>query len=133
MWNSKSLKIQKMFQNCFIILELQNSFTKCHNPSLKECEDDTHTPKMGTWESSGTFKNSKLDCRGQNTLPWGVLYTVGKVLKRRCCKWPRMNHLDICSTSYVQKKGRPLKVGNRLDPDACSQSATHCWKALKES
>ncbi len=36
-------------------------------PLLKECEDDTHIPKMGTWESSGTLKTSKLDCRGQNT------------------------------------------------------------------
>jgi hypothetical protein len=28
---------------------------------------------------------------------------------------------------------RPLKVGNRPDPNVCSGSATHCWKALKES
>ncbi len=27
MWNSKTLKIQTMFQNCFTILELQESFT----------------------------------------------------------------------------------------------------------
>ncbi len=26
----------------------------CCNPTLRECEDKTHTPKMGTWESSGT-------------------------------------------------------------------------------
>jgi hypothetical protein len=38
-----------------------------------------------------------------------------------------MSHLDICSISYGKKKGResnwqfdsrPLKVGNRPDPDA---------------
>jgi hypothetical protein len=75
--------------------------SNCRNPTLKECEDDTHIPKMGTWESSGTLENSKLECRGQNALPWGVLYTIGKVLKRRCWKWPPMNHLDICSTSHV--------------------------------
>jgi hypothetical protein len=23
-------------------------------PLLEECEDDTHTPKMGTWDSIGT-------------------------------------------------------------------------------
>jgi hypothetical protein len=39
------------------------------NPTLKECEDDIHTPEMGTWESSGTPENSKFDCRGQNTSP----------------------------------------------------------------
>jgi hypothetical protein len=37
---------------------------------------------------------------------WNVLYTVGKVLKCRCRKWPRMGHSDICSTCYVWKKGR---------------------------
>jgi hypothetical protein len=38
-------------------------------PLLKECEDDTHTPEMGTWESFGTPKTSEFNCRGQNTLP----------------------------------------------------------------
>jgi hypothetical protein len=75
-------------------------------------------------------------------LPWGFFYTVGKVLKRRCWKWSCMSHSDICSTSYVRKKGwesnwqfdsRPLKVGNRPDHGVCRWSATHCWKALKES
>jgi hypothetical protein len=114
----------------------------CRNPILKECEDDTHTPKMGTWESSGTPKNLELDCRGQNTSPWSVLYTIGKVLKRTCQKWPRMGHLDICNTSHVRKKGREsnwqfdsraLKVGNQPDPSVCKESGTHHWKALKES
>jgi hypothetical protein len=27
-------------------------------PLLEECEDDTHTPEMGTWESSRTFETS---------------------------------------------------------------------------
>ncbi len=35
---------------------------------LEEWEDDTHTPEMGTWESTGTPKTSEFDCRGQNTL-----------------------------------------------------------------
>jgi hypothetical protein len=53
-----------------------------------------------------------------------------------------MSHLDICSTSYGQKKGResncqfdsrPLKVGNRTNLGVCRESAKHCWIALKES
>jgi hypothetical protein len=111
-------------------------------PLWRKCEVATQTLENGTWESSGTPENSEFDCRGQNTSPWGVLYTVGKVLNCTCPKWPRMSHLDICSTSYGQKKGResnwqfdsrPLKVGNRPDPGAHRQSATHRWKALKES
>jgi hypothetical protein len=100
------------------------------------------TPENGTWESSGTLKNSEFDFRGQKTSPWDVLYTVRKVLKCRCPKWPRMSHLDIFSKSYGRKKGREsnwqfdsrsLKVENRPDPGAWRQIAAHRWKALKES
>ncbi len=72
-------------------------------------------PKMGTWESSGTPETSELDCRGQNTLPWGVFHIIEKLPKCRCRKWPRMSHLDICSTSYGQKKGRESNAS--LTPD----------------
>jgi hypothetical protein len=91
----------------------------------EECEDDTHTPEMGTWESFGTPKISEFDRKGQNTSPWGVFYIIRKLSKCRCRKWPRMSHLDICITSYGKKKGResnwqfdsrPLKVGNRPRP-----------------
>jgi hypothetical protein len=111
-------------------------------PLWGKCEVATHTPENGTWKSSRTPENSELDRKGQNTSPWGVLYTVGKVLKCRCPKWPRMSHLDIYSTSYGRKKGResnwqfdssPLKVGSRPNPNVCRWSAMHRWKALEES
>ncbi len=111
-------------------------------PLWGKCEVTTHTPENGTWESFGTPEISKFDCKGQNTSHWSVLYTVEKVLKCRCPKWFRMIHLDIFNTSYGRKKGResnwqfdsrPLKVGNRPDPGVCRWSATHRWKALKES
>jgi len=50
-------------------------------PLWAKCKDETHTPKSGNLESFGTPENSKLDCRGQNTLHRGFLYTVGKFLK----------------------------------------------------
>jgi hypothetical protein len=111
-------------------------------PLWRKCEVAIHTPENGTWKSFGTPKNSERNCRGQDTLHWKVLCTVGKVLECRCPKWPRMSHLDICSTSYGRKKGQksnwqfdsqPLKVGNRPDPGACRWSATHRWKYLEES
>jgi hypothetical protein len=114
----------------------------CRNPTLAKCEDETHTPKVGDLESSGTPKNSELDCKGQNTSHWNVPSVIGKALKCKCPKWPRMSHLDICSRSYGQKKGResncqfdsrPQKVGNRPDPDMRWGSATWSWKALEES
>jgi len=111
-------------------------------PFWGKCEDETHTPKSENLESSGTPATSELDSRAQNTSPWDVLYTVGKALKCRCRKWPRMSHLDIYNTSYDQKKGReskwqfdsrPQKVGNRPDPGVCKWSVTHRWRALEKS
>jgi hypothetical protein len=96
---------------------------------------------MGTCESSGTPENLELDCKGQNTSPWSVLYTIGKVLKRKCRKWPRVSHSDIQSTSYVRKKGReskwqfdsrPLQVRNRPDSLTCKKRARYRWKSLEE-
>jgi hypothetical protein len=93
-------------------------------------------------ESSGTPKCLKFDSKAQNTSHWGVLGVIGKVLKRRYRKCPRIGHLDIYSPSYGRKKGResnwqfdsrPLKVGNRHLLDVCSRSATWRWKALDES
>jgi hypothetical protein len=97
--------------------------------------------QIGTWESPGIPETLKFDCRGQNTLHWGVLYIIRKLSKFKYRKWARMGHLDISSTSYGKKKGResnwqfdsrPLKVGNRLDPDVCKSSVTHRWKALEK-
>jgi hypothetical protein len=84
-------------------------------------------------ESSGTPECLKFDSKAQNTSHWGVLGVIGKVLKRRYRKCPRIGHLDICSPSYGRKKGResnwqfdsrPLKVGNRPLPDIRFESAT---------
>ncbi len=102
--------------------------------------------KPNTWksrelETSGTPECSELDSKAQNTSPWDVLGDIGKVSKCRCLKWPRISHLDICSPSYGQKKGREsnwqfdsraLKVGNRPVPDVRSENATWRWKALFE-
>jgi hypothetical protein len=97
--------------------------------------------KVGDLESSRTPECSELDNKGKNTSHWGVLGVVGKVLKRRYRKCPRIGNLDICSPSYGQKKGResnwqfdsrPLKVGNRCLPDIRSERATWRWKDLDE-
>jgi hypothetical protein len=98
-------------------------------------------PKVGSWSPPRFLKNSERDCRGQISSHSSVLGVIGKVLKCRCPKWSRMGHLDICSSSYGQKKGResnwqfdsrPLKVGNRPVPDVRSRSVTWRWKALFE-
>ncbi len=100
---------------------------------------NSHSQK---WELGVPRDSRKLKARVQNTSHWSVFYTIGKVLKFRCPKWPHMSHLDICSASYEQKKGResnwqfdsrPLKVRNRLESDVCRRSATWRWKALKKS
>jgi hypothetical protein len=103
------------------------NFNRVVTPLWGKCEVTTHTPENGTRESSGTPKNSELDCKGQNTLPWYILDTVGKVSKCRCPKWPRMSHLDICNTSYGWKKGRESNC-------QCVQVKCNTpWKVLEES
>jgi hypothetical protein len=84
-------------------------------PPWDKCEDETHTPKNGKLESSGTPKKSELDFRGQNTLHWNVLDVIEKVLKCTCPKWPCMSHLDICNTNYGQRRAKS-QIGN-LTPD----------------
>jgi hypothetical protein len=67
------------------------------SPTLEKNED---------LESSGTPECLEFDSKAQNTSHWGVLGVIGKFLKRRYRKWPRIGHLDIFSPSYGQKKGR---------------------------
>ncbi len=111
-------------------------------PLWAKCEGEAHTPKSGNLESSRTPENVELEFRGQNTLHWGVLYVIGKVLKCKCPTWPCIGHLDIYNPSYGQKKGQesnwqfdswPLKVGNRPLPNVRCKSATWRWKVLEES
>jgi len=92
-------------------------------------------------ESSGTPECLELDSKGKNTSHWGVIGVIGKVLKRRYRKWPRIGHSDICRPSYGQKKGResnwqfdsrPLKVGNRYLADLRFGSVIRRWKDLDE-
>jgi len=59
----------------------------CRNPTWRECEDEIHNPKIGTWESSKTLETLEFDRKGQNTLHWGVLYIIEKISKCRCLKW----------------------------------------------
>ncbi len=117
--------------------------SKCRNPTLGlSVRMQLTLPKVGDLESSGTPENLEEDLRGQISLHWCILYINGKVSKCRCQKWPRMGHLDICSSSYGQKKGwelnyqfdsRPLKVGNRPLLDVALRSVTQHWKAFDES
>jgi hypothetical protein len=57
----------KSINLCFISLFYMvncNIFIFVTTPLLEECEDDTHTLEMGTWESSGTPETSEFDYRG---------------------------------------------------------------------
>ncbi len=100
-----------------------------------------NTSKVGDLESSGTPECLEFDNKAQNTSHWGVIGVIGKVLKLRYRKWPRIGHLDIYSPSYGQKKGResnwqfdsrPLKVGNRPLSYLRIESAIRRWKDLDE-
>jgi hypothetical protein len=119
----------------------------CRNPTLGQVWGWIPTlPKLGTWSPPGLpvlwdSRMLEFENKAQKTLHWGVPSVIEKVLKRRYRKWPRIGHLDICSPSYGQKKGResnwqfdsrPLKVGNRPVPNVRWRSATRRWKDLDE-
>jgi len=101
-----------------------------------------HTPReLPPWELESwcTIECLESDCKGQNSMDWKVLYTIGKLLKRRCLKWACTTHLDIWNTSYGRKRGRksnwqfdfwPLKVENRPNFLTWKWRVTYRWKAL---
>ncbi len=117
------------------------SYPNCRNPTLAKCGGEAQhleKVKIGVLRDS---RNSEDNLEDQNTSPWGVLGVIGKVLKRRYRKCPRILDLDICSPSYGQKKGResnwqfdsrPLKVGNPPAPNVRFGSAIWRWKDLDE-
>jgi hypothetical protein len=122
----------------FTFFKLSTSVT---TPLLEECEDDTHTPKMGTWESFRTLETSEFDCRGQNTSHLDVFISLERYRSidvQNALTWT----IWTSNTSYGKKKSQEsnwrfdfqtLKVGNWFDLGVCRWSVTHRWKALKES
>jgi hypothetical protein len=107
-----------------------------HEPSHSQLNSHVRS-----WSLEWTPEFLERNFRGQNSLPQGILYIIGKILKRRCLKWSYITHLDIFNTSYGQKNGResnwqfdswPLKVGNRPDLRRCRGRVTYRWKALNK-
>jgi hypothetical protein len=110
-----------------------------------KCERmNPHTPKGASILGVGVPVDSwmfKEQLQGSNPMAWRVLYTIRKLLKRRCLKWVCMTHLNIWDISYGQKKGResnwqfdsrPLKVKTRPNFLACRWHATYRWKAFNK-
>jgi hypothetical protein len=93
----------------------KRNITFVATPLLEECEDDTHTLEMGTWESSGTPKTLEFDCRGQNTSPWGVLHAIESywsVDVENCLAWATWTS----ATQVMAKRRAGSQTGN-LTPD----------------
>jgi hypothetical protein len=146
MWQKARLHSRFHYHREAICEPIDDSTTSCVGSIVAtllwvKWEDETLTPKVRDLESSGTPECLVLDSKAQNTSHRGNLSVIGKVLKRRYRKWPRIGHLDIYSPSYGQKKGResnwqfdsrPLKVKNRPLPDLRIESATRRWKDLDE-
>jgi hypothetical protein len=61
---------------------------------------------FGRWSLGGLLNIQRAIVRGQNSMDWGVLYIIEKLLQCRCLKWAHMTHLEIGNISYGQKKGR---------------------------
>jgi hypothetical protein len=92
-------------------------------PLWGKCEDETHTPKNGNLESSGTPATSELDNKKKNTSPWGVFYTVGKALKCRCRKIASHEPFGHLQHKLWAKEGSGVKLAVWL-PTTKSQEST---------
>ncbi len=64
-------------------------------PFLKECEDDTHTLEMGTWESSEILETLEFDCRGQKHL----------ALRCSSCRWKALNESYKFASDLIPIQG----------------------------
>jgi hypothetical protein len=104
----------------------------------------TFPRQLPLWEMESwwTLETSESDCKGQTSISCGILYIIGKLLKRRCLKWARIVHLNIWNISYDQKKGResncqfdsrPQKVRNRPDLLSWRGRVTYLWKGLDKN
>jgi hypothetical protein len=91
--------------------------------------------ELPLWELKSLWNLEFLEnnLKGQNSLDWGLLYTIGNFSRHRYLKWALMIHLNTYNTNYGQKKGReskcqfdsrPLKVGNLPELHACRRRAT---------
>jgi hypothetical protein len=61
-------------------------------------------PKVGTWSLLGLPKTQSLIAGVKTPRIEVFYYTIEKVLKCRCPKWPRMNHLDIWTQVMGERK-----------------------------
>ncbi len=87
------------------IIHIMNLTINVATPLEGSVRSPLTLPKMG-FKSPPGLPNTQNSIVGVKTPCLEVIfYTVGKVLKCRCPKWPCMSHLDICSTSYGRKKG----------------------------
>jgi hypothetical protein len=117
--------------------------SQCRNPTLRQVWGwNSHSPKSGNLESAGTPENSKLDCRGQNTLPWNVIISLERSWSVDVENGLACTILTSAAQVMVERRAgsqnwqfnsQPLKVGNRPNLGVRRWSATHCWKAFEEN
>jgi hypothetical protein len=62
-------------------IDLSSSGGECRNPTLAKCEDETHTPKVGELESSGSPECLELDSKRAKHLALGCSWCHSKGLE----------------------------------------------------
>jgi len=103
-----------------------NEIVSVTTPLWDKCEDETRTPKSGNFESFGTLETLELDCKGQNTSPWGVIYTIEKVLKCKCWKMASHEPFGHLQHKLWSKEGPRVKLAVWF-PTTKSRELTPPW------
>ncbi len=102
-------------------------------PLWGKCEDETHTPKSGNLESSGTPATLELDCRGQNTSPWDVLCTVRKLLRIATNFLQTSSQFEVWSGSYELPKSQESNPGQFRDSSLGVPRIKAIWMRVRWS
>ncbi len=131
-FNNFLLCIPNVFQSHLIVCSWCSSTFLCYvflmfviTLPLEEWEDDIHTFEMGTWESIGTPKTLKFNCRGQNTLHWSFFCIIEKISKFKS-KMGLHEPFGHLQHKLWQKERPGVKLAIWL-PTTKSQESTQPW------
>jgi len=87
-------------------LTFSSSEGECHNPTLRECKDETHTPEMGLGSPLRLLKLQSLIARVKTPRIGAVFISLENYQSVNVENGLTWGHLEICNTRYGKKKAQ---------------------------
>jgi hypothetical protein len=102
-------------------------FQECRKVLGSEPSHSQGNSHFGRWSPGGLPKLQRAIWGGQNSMAYGVLYIIEKLLERRCLKWARIAHLDILKHKLWPKEGPRVKLPVWLPTRKSQKSTRFTW------